>query len=80
MNEALAVYVSNEKIYDLKLFQDSNIHITQNTMQFEDLGFLWLKHKDPNTKLSIKKSKNQSLSKENKKKNIELSKIRVNKN
>ena len=68
---------TNGKKHDFRLFKESKIHINQRIKVITDRGYQGLKKIHANSELPKKKSKKNPLSKEDKKRNQELAKIRV---
>ena len=61
------------KRHDFRLYKESNIHIALNIKALTDTGFLGLQKIHANTAMPKKSSKKNPLTKEDKKKNRELS-------
>ena len=68
---------ANGKRHDFRLFKESKIRIHPKTKTFEDSGYQGIKKMHANSEIPKKRSKKNPLTKEDKKKNRELSQIRV---
>ena len=68
---------ANGKQHDFKLFKRSKTHIQTSTECLTDTGFLGLKKIHGNTSMPKKKSKKHPLTSEDKRRNKELSSLRV---
>jgi len=68
---------SNGKKHDFKLFNKSNVRIKESTLALTDTGYLGLQKYHENTSMPKKKSKHCPLTREDKKRNSELSSQRV---
>ena len=68
---------SNGKRHDFKVFKESNVHFRESTKALTDTGFLGLQKIHNNTEMPKKRSKKNPLTKEDKKRNKELSSDRV---
>jgi hypothetical protein len=63
--------------HDFRLFKESKVHIHLEIKTFEDSGYQGIQKLHANSEIPKKRTKKNPLSKEDKKKNRELSKIRV---
>ena len=68
---------TNGKRHDFRLFRESGVHIHPNTKSLTDSGYQGIQKLHPNSDLPKKKTKKNPLTKEDKKKNRELSSERV---
>lgn len=68
---------TNGKRHDFRLFRESGVHIHPNTKSLTDTGYQGIQKLHPNSDLPKKKTKKNPLTKEDKKKNRELSSERV---
>lgn len=68
---------SNGKRHDFRLFKESGVHIHPDIKSLTDTGYQGIHKLHQNSELPKKKSKKNSLTKEDKKKNRELSSERV---
>lgn len=68
---------SNGKRHDFRLFKESGIHIHPKIKSLTDTGYQGIHKLHQNSELPKKKTKKNPLSKEDKKKNRELSSERV---
>jgi IS5 family transposase len=75
--EIICTAVSQGKVHDFQLWKASRIGIDKNTELLADKGYQGLKKKHNNSRTPIKKKKQQSLNKEQKKFNRELAKERI---
>jgi DDE superfamily endonuclease len=73
----ICIDISNGKKHDFKLLKFSNVHFLKSTEVLTDTGYLGLKKIHINTSMPKKKSKKSPLTKEDKKRNKELSSQRV---
>jgi len=67
----------NGKKHDFKLFKESRLQISAQIQTLVDSGYAGITKIHPNSELPIKRRKNKTLSKKNKKFNRELSSKRV---
>jgi len=63
--------------HDFRLFKESKVRIHPGTKTFEDAGYQGIQKIHANSEIPKKRSKKTPLTKEDKKKNRELSQIRV---
>jgi hypothetical protein len=68
---------TNGKRHDFRLFRESGVHIHPKTKSLTDTGYQGIQKLHQNSALPKKKTKKTPLSKEDKKKNRELSSERV---
>ncbi len=68
---------SNGKKHDFKLFKESRIRTKPKTTVAVDSGYTGIKEIIPNSKVPHKKTKKKSLTKEQKRSNREIAKLRV---
>jgi len=68
---------ANGKKHDFRLFKESKTHIPEETEAQTDTGFIGIKKLHKNSVLPHKKSKNQPLTKEQKRENRKISSERV---
>ncbi len=68
---------SNGKRHDFRLFKESGVHIHPKIKSLTDTGYQGLHKIHPNSSLPKKKTKKRPLTKEEKKRNRELSSERV---
>lgn len=68
---------TNGKRHDFRLFRESGVHIHPNTKSLTDTGYQGIQKLHPNSDFPKKKTKKNPLTKEDKKKNRELSSERV---
>ena len=73
----LCTNFTNGKMHDFKLYKISKVHIRESTKTLTDTGYLGLKKIHGKTEMPKKKSKNNPLTDEDKKRNKELSSERV---
>lgn len=75
--EVICTNFSNGKRHDFRLFKESGVHLHPNTRSLTDTGYQGIQKLHKNAALPKKKTKKQPLSKEDKRKNRELSSERV---
>ena len=75
--EVICTSFSNGKRHDFKLFKESGVHMNPQIKSLTDTGYIGIQKLHPNADLPKKKTKSNPLSKEDKKKNSELSSERV---
>lgn len=68
---------TNGKRHDFRLYRESGVHIHPKTKSLTDTGYQGIQKLHPNSELPKKKTKKNPLTKEDKKKNRELSSERV---
>ena len=68
---------SNGKKHDFRLLKESKVHVRESTLLLTDTGYLGLQKEHDNTSMPKKKSKHYPLTREDKKRNSELSSQRV---
>ena len=68
---------SNGKRHDFKLLKESKVHVRESTLLLTDTGYLGLQKEHDKTSMPKKKSKHYPLTREDKKRNSELSSQRV---
>ncbi len=68
---------SNGKCHDFRLFKESGVHLHPKTKSLTDTGYQGIHELHPNSELPKKRTKNNPLTKEDKKKNRELSSERI---
>lgn len=67
----------NGRKHDFKRFKELNLHISKNKQVIADTGYLGLQKLHSNTKLPLRRKRNQVLTKEAKEHNKHLSKQRM---
>lgn len=75
--EIICTSFSNGKRHDFRLFKESGVHIHPETKSLTDTGYQGIQKLHQNSALPKKKTKKNPLTKEDKKKNRELSSERV---
>ncbi len=75
--EIICTSFSNGKRHDFRLFKESGVHIHPEIKSLTDTGYQGIHKLHPNSALPKKKTKNNPLTKEDKKNNRELSSERV---
>lgn len=75
--EIICTSFSNGKRHDFRLFKESGVHIHPQTKSLTDTGYQGIQKLHQNSALPKKKTKKNPLTKEDKKKNHELSSERV---
>ena len=68
---------SNGKKHDFRLLKGSKVRVRESTLLLTDTGYLGLQKEHDNTSMPKKKSKHYPLTREDKKRNSELSSQRV---
>ena len=76
-SQILAVNFSNGKKHDFKLFKESKLKINKNTQVLADTGYVGIEKIIKNSNLPYKNSKKHKLTKEEKKRNREISSKRI---
>lgn len=75
--KVICTYFSNGKKHDFRLFKESNIVVQNDVRIIVDSGYQGLQKIHVNTLLPKRKSKNRSLTKEDKKNNTDIASQRV---
>lgn len=75
--EIIALAFANGKRHDFQLFKDSRVHVKPDTTLEADTGYQGLVQLHTNSRLPRKRSKNQPLSKQERKENREIAKSRI---
>jgi hypothetical protein len=75
--QIICIHGSNGKKHDFKLFQDSNVHIKEETKAELDTGYVGIHTLHPNSQIPKKKSKKHPLTKIDKQINKTFSSTRV---
>lgn len=73
----ISLAFANGKKHDFQLFKDSHVHVKAETMLGADRGYQGLAQVHANSLLPKKRSKTHPLSKQERKKNREISKKRI---
>lgn len=75
--EVICTSFTNGKRHDFRLFKESGVHIHPEIKTLTDTGYQGINKIHPNSELPKKKTKKNPLTKEDKRKNRELSSERV---
>lgn len=71
------IFADNGKVHDFQILKNSNLEFSENTIIIGDLGYQGIQNIYENTIIPIKKSKNKKLTKQERKYNKIVSKIRI---
>ncbi len=75
--QTICLAFANGKKHDFRLFQESRAHVLPDTLLEADTGYLGLTDLHSNSSLTKKRSKKHPLTKQERRKNREISKQRI---